>query len=235
MIHYKEKINLSIFSDSKVVTGYSKWNTISDAEKIVLNYCKKSYASILDVGCGAGRHSSYCSDSNIDYIGIDISKKMIESAKEKNPNSKFKRYNILDFPETSKYDLILFMHNGLDLFYPDKSRQLVIQKIRNLLNPDGKFVFSTHIPDWFQNQEKESTAGFFNTYFRLLKRISRSQTGYLPEDYRGITIWLYRASVREIQKEMEKFGFVTELIVPDYSKNPYDWNYYVCSSKQMIS
>ena len=231
MIHNKEKINLSIFNDSKVVKGYSIWNSISEAEKIVLNYCKKSYFSILDVGCGVGRHSSYFNDSNVDYTGIDISEKMIESAKEINPNYKFKKYNILDFPETAKYDLILFMHNGLDLFWPYKRRLLVIQKIHGLLKPEGKFVFSTHIPDWFQNQEKESTSGFFNTSIRLLKRISRSQTGYLPENYAGITIWLYRASVREIQKEMVKFGLETELIVPDYSKNPYDWNYYVCNPK----
>jgi SAM-dependent methyltransferase len=51
---------------------------------------------IADIGCGTGHHVGILSDKKLNVIGVDISPDMIQVAKEKYPNSKFKVGNALD-------------------------------------------------------------------------------------------------------------------------------------------
>lgn len=46
-------------------------------------------SKVLDAGCGYGRDCQFFSSHNLDSYGIDLSTKMIEAAKEIDPNSKF--------------------------------------------------------------------------------------------------------------------------------------------------
>lgn len=59
--------------------------------------------SILEIGSGAGNDAKWFLDNKYEYLGTDISEKMIDVCKSKNPEGKFliKSVYDLDFPENS--------------------------------------------------------------------------------------------------------------------------------------
>ncbi len=76
----------------------------------------KDNFSVLDLGCGYGEIIEFLKKNNlenkIDYYGIDLSEKMIESAKKKYPGKNFKCQDILLNPlPDNNFDYIIM--NGL--------------------------------------------------------------------------------------------------------------------------
>lgn len=102
--------------------------------------------TVLDLGCGTGEFVRYCLENKASYVlGVDISKKMIEQAKIKTENGKadficapIEDINITD----QKFDVII---SSLAIHYIEDYDGL-INKVRNLLNYDGVFIFSTEHP-----------------------------------------------------------------------------------------
>ena len=73
--------------DENMEKDDNKMNEILDAAKIT------SGKSVLDIACGTGVMIDYYIERNVSKItGVDISKKMIEIAKDK-----FKKYDFIDF------------------------------------------------------------------------------------------------------------------------------------------
>jgi SAM-dependent methyltransferase len=101
---------------------------------------------ILDLGCGYGELSlMYIKKGARKVVGVDISRNMINFAKEKNCNSKIEFINqsIEDysFPKSS-FDLVL---SSL-CFHYIKDFQKIIRKIYQSLNLNGYLIFSQEHP-----------------------------------------------------------------------------------------
>ena len=79
------------------------------SEKYFLYPALKLAQSVLDIGCAAGGSFDFCREvkSNIDYTGIDISKKLIDIAGSLHPKGKFSLYDghELTFKE-NEFDLV---------------------------------------------------------------------------------------------------------------------------------
>ena len=54
----------------------------------------KNIKTILDVGCGTGRHADALVRHGYRAIGIDVSEKMLEAARQKIPHAKFLRMDM---------------------------------------------------------------------------------------------------------------------------------------------
>lgn len=70
------------------------WGSRESQEKrfeIFSKHLELSTKSVLDVGCGLGDFKTYLGKNNIDceYIGIDITKSMIDIAKKNHPDCRF--------------------------------------------------------------------------------------------------------------------------------------------------
>ena len=102
--------------------------------------------TILDLGCGFGEHcKEFVSKGAEKVVGIDISTKMLEIAKEENSDPKITYINMPmeDIGELSeKFDLVI---SSLAFHYIEDFSG-VVKKINDLLNPDGLFVFSQEHP-----------------------------------------------------------------------------------------
>ena len=102
--------------------------------------------TILDLGCGFGEHCmGFIKKGAAKVVGIDISKKMLEVAKEENSDPKITYLNMpmedigsLD----EKFDLVV---SSLAFHYVEDFDG-VVKNIYNLLNPGGTFVFSQEHP-----------------------------------------------------------------------------------------
>jgi ubiquinone/menaquinone biosynthesis C-methylase UbiE len=96
---------------------------------------------VLDLGCGNGRFSEVFKQ-NIEYIGVDSSRKMIEIAKTKYPEADFKVTDALNlpFPENSFDKVFSFavIHH-----IPSEELQLqFLKEVKRTLKPGGILILA---------------------------------------------------------------------------------------------
>jgi 2-polyprenyl-3-methyl-5-hydroxy-6-metoxy-1,4-benzoquinol methylase len=104
----------------------------------------KSGSRVLDVGCGNGRLLTELSSKKIDYLGIDISKGLIELAKQRFPSRRFLIRDITEeesWARIGKFDTVFCLAALHHI--PDRERQyLVLKQIFEHTKPGGKLVIS---------------------------------------------------------------------------------------------
>ncbi len=97
--------------DGYIVAGataqyFEKYKNWLSHEKKAIKYAK---GKILDIGCGAGKHSLYLQSKHFDVLGIDISPLLIEVCK----NQGLKKAKILSVENldqlTQRFDTIHFL------------------------------------------------------------------------------------------------------------------------------
>ena len=107
-------------------------------EKKIIKPCK-----VIDIGCGEGFYSIYLASKGFDVLGIDLSEKAIEYAKEnasrKGVNVRFIAMDISDLKQLDeKFDFVFewaIMHH-----IPLKKRETYVKNITNLLTKKGSYV-----------------------------------------------------------------------------------------------
>ena len=109
-----------------------------------------SGSSILDCGCGKGRHSIYLSEKGFEVTGIDISKKNIADAKkEVKENLSFHVHDMRNLFRKNRYDAALNLFTSFGYFENDSENNKAIKSICGALKKNGWFVLD------FMNVEKE--------------------------------------------------------------------------------
>lgn len=134
--------------------GAGEW---PELKKMLPDFRRKQ---VLDLGCGYGWHCKYAEEHGASSVlGIDISRKMLETAREKNPGSAItyrqSAMEDLTFPDRS-FDVVI---SSLALHYVRDFSPLV-KRISSWLKPGGDFVFSVEHPvftaygsqDWYYDE-----------------------------------------------------------------------------------
>lgn len=114
-----------------------------------LNYFSKLVQKgdrILDLGCAHGRLIKLFEQTTIDYHGLDLSRKLIESARQKNPEFAFKVGDARQLPYQNKlFDsvwLIALLHH-----LPDSAVLKVLKEAARVVKPGGRIVITVWHPD----------------------------------------------------------------------------------------
>lgn len=138
------------------ITFYSEYNKMREAnlnanELIEIPTMKTLLPSlknkkVLDLGCGNGSMSKYFVEQGAKYVlALDISKNMINLAKEKNSDEKI-AYKVLGMEDIDtikeKFDIVF---SSLAFHYIEDFDKL-IKNINNLLNNHGVLLFSQEHP-----------------------------------------------------------------------------------------
>ncbi|CVI68545.1 Malonyl-[acyl-carrier protein] O-methyltransferase [Clostridiales bacterium CHKCI001] len=131
--------------------GAGEWSAF---QKILPDFEGKE---VLDLGCGYGWHCKYAVEQGANHVlGIDLSHKMLETAKQKNSASNITyrcaAIEDLNLPAET-FDIIL---SSLAFHYIQDFKTIV-QNISNWLKQGGEFVFSVEHPvftaygtqDWY--------------------------------------------------------------------------------------
>jgi ubiquinone/menaquinone biosynthesis C-methylase UbiE len=93
-------------------------------------------AKVLDIGCGSGKDTAYLTEEGYDVTGIDYSPEMIEEAKSRVPEGKFKVMDMrtLEFDNES-FDGIWCLAS---FFHIPKEKALkVLKGFRDVLKAEG--------------------------------------------------------------------------------------------------
>ena len=144
------EMNRSIYG----LQGAGEWH---DMQKLLPDFCDKK---VLDLGCGYGWHCQYAIEHQAQYVlGIDISKRMLEMAKQKHSHERIEYLQIamedLKF-DSESFDVIL---SSLAFHYV-KDYEELISHISKWLKKGGDFVFSVEHPvftaygtqDWYYDK-----------------------------------------------------------------------------------
>lgn len=103
--------------------------------------------SVLDLGCGPGRHCLALAKMGYEVTGVDTSEFLLSQAKEKANKSnlpiKFIRANMLDYSSDVKFDLIVNMFNSFGYFDTQEDNQMVLNKSYENLSNKGTLLIDT--------------------------------------------------------------------------------------------
>lgn len=119
-----------------------------DAEAEYINQLiRRHYSSantILDLGCGTGKHAELLTEKGYYVHGIDVSDGMLKQAfkrAERNDNLKFSLSNIQDFNLGKKFDVITALFHVMSYQESDEKVNKVLKNAYNHLHENGILVF----------------------------------------------------------------------------------------------
>jgi len=106
----------------------------------------KGRGRACDIGCGPGQIARYLHDQGADAMGVDLSPKMVEQARQLNPEQRFEQADMRTLPFTDG-ELA-----GITAFYsvihiPRSDVTSVLKEFRRVLQPDGWLLVTFHIGD----------------------------------------------------------------------------------------
>lgn len=136
---------------------------------------------VLDLGCGYGWHCRYSAENGAGQVlGIDLSRKMIEEARRRNPDRRIE-YRVCGIEAyeylKNSWDCVI---SNLALHYIEDIEQ-VFRKVHRTLRPGGTFLFNIEHPvftagvgqDWIYTEEGKPQCWPIDDYFRPGERKTR--------------------------------------------------------------
>lgn len=169
--------------------------------------------TILDLACGAGRHSIYLNSLGFEVYGADISEFSIARAKaHSNDRLHFEQHDMRN-PFSPKVDVVLNLFTSFGYFDDVEDNQLVLNGVSKSLKPGGYFLLDylnadPVISDLPIRELKQfgSNQYHIHKYYRapfIYKEI-RVQT---PEEGHLFREQVTRLSQSELTKMLEKSNF----------------------------
>lgn len=128
---------ISEADEMEVAYLFRDFDQMPAIEQRALQLCK---GTILDVGCGAGSHSLYLQQNNLDVTAIDISSKAIETCRLRGVKNPIVQ-NILEVE--GKFDTLLLLMNGTGIFGTLNQSTHFLQKLKSILNANGQILIDS--------------------------------------------------------------------------------------------
>lgn len=149
---------------------------------------------ICDAGCGPSGHiGRYVFDKGFRVVGVDISEKCVELARQNNPGMRFEHGNIINLPfDDSSFDGIISYYSIIDT--PKKYVGRIFSEFGRILKPAGYLLVAV---------KAGTTEGYIDNL--------------LGEK---IEIYLALFTENEVANFFGKSGFIIQFIE---KRNPYDF------------
>lgn len=161
-----DRLQKTIQQYNKIASGYSLNISGRYPKKEMEYFAKllKPYDKILDVGCAAGRDCRIFRNKGLKVIGIDLSEKLVEIAKENNPDIEFKIADIRKIPFSSGLFCGLWV-NAVFHHLDKKDMIPTLKEFRRVLKTNGILYIRTKLgkgnlkvkDDLALNEEREFT------------------------------------------------------------------------------
>ena len=126
---------------------YSDKDYIGEVDYIdnLIKFHNKNVKTLLDMGCGTGKHAELFCEKGYTVHGIDLSEDMLKIAnqrrKGKEDKLEFSHSNIQELNLNKKFDVIVSLFHVMS--YQNSNEQLIkaFEVAKNHLNNDGIFIF----------------------------------------------------------------------------------------------
>lgn len=208
-------------------------NEASDFIKTIISTLSlKSNNSVLDLGCGNGRHSISLSNHFQLVHGIDISSENISLANEnKNQNLKFFISDMRNFDTNTKYEYIFNLFTSFGYFKKNEDNIKVLKSCHYHLNKNGllfiDFLNSEQIKRTINGLKETKDIGGIR--FNIHKEIIDDYIVKKIDIKDGEATYNFQEKVQlfkieDFKKMFEISGFKIISSYGDYQMNPYNLN-----------
>jgi SAM-dependent methyltransferase len=158
-------------------SGYEDW---APHQKEVMEFVS---GRVLDVGCGAGRHSLYLQKKGFDVLGIDASPLAIEICRLRG----VKKAEVMSIEEInfkpSSFDSIIMMGNNFSLFGGLKKAKRLLKRFHSMTTENALIIAETRDPyktdnptylEYYEsNKKKGRMSGQLRCRIRFEKYVSK--------------------------------------------------------------
>lgn len=136
--NYGEKYDNEIFTQG----------TLGECDFIETELKSDKSLTIMDVGCGTGRHAIELSKRGYTVTGIDLSETQLARAREKaelnNLKIDFLKQDARNLPFRNEFDVaIMLCEGGFPLMETDEMNYEILKSVTKSLKEHGKFIFTT--------------------------------------------------------------------------------------------
>lgn len=185
-----------------------------------LSYAEKE-KKILEPMCGSGRFLIPFLERGFDISGVDVSGEMLARLKQKAPDAKVIQKDLLSYDPKESFEYIFIPAGSVSLFTDLNLCKKVLGKLKDLLSPKGKLVFSVEtMKDRCQDDQEYQVSAAVKTREGedlVLKSKNyyeeESQTQFMPgiyELYQGKR--LLRREMMDFQTHLYQFGEMEEML-----------------------
>lgn len=196
---------------------------------------------VIDLGCGPGLYVSRLARTGASVTGVDFSPRSIEYARERAQREgldvEYRLGDYLALDLEPGYDLVTLIMCDFCALSPAQ-RAALLQRVRELLAPSGRFLFDVHSLADYETWEESAAYGErmmdgfwssepyfgFQTTFRyddekvVLERFliveREKQTEYFN--------WFQHYSLESLTAEVESAGLIVEDVYGDVSGEPFE-------------
>ncbi len=126
---------------------YSDKNYYDEVEYIdrLIKEFNKTTKTILDLGCGTGRHADLLCEKGYIVHGVDVSENMLKIAEKrrigKEDRLTFSHSSIQDLNLNSKFDVIVSLFHVVSYINTNEDLIKVFEVVKKHLKPGGLFIF----------------------------------------------------------------------------------------------
>jgi len=185
---------------------FSSYEAWAPQEKRAMEFVK---GRILDIGCGAGRHSLYLQEKGFDALGIDISPLAIEVCKLRG----LKKAEVMSIEKVkfkpNSFDTILMMGNNFGLFGSFKKARRLLKRFHKMTSKNALIIadtrdpYKTENPAHLEYQEFNRKRGRMSGQVRIRIRFKKYVTRWF--DYLMVSKEEMKEMLRGTRWEVKEF------------------------------
>jgi SAM-dependent methyltransferase len=190
-------------------------------------------ARILDLGCGAGRHSRRVAAHDFDVTGFDLSANSIAQARAHvTRRLRFRRHDMRRSFGTGRYEIVLNLFTSFGYFDGEPEHVRVLNNIARALTPGGTLVLdylNAAYADAHRVGDETRTMGSvrfriarWTTGTHLFKRLTVEHVE--REDAHTWVERVARFSVADFRRMLAGAGMMVEHVYGDYALGRFDPN-----------
>jgi SAM-dependent methyltransferase len=97
--------------------------------------------TVLDLGCGTGRHAQLLAQRDYQLTGVDLSEEMLKVAREGGPQLSFVQGDVRSVRLGKTFDVVLSLFHVMSYQTTNDDLRAALSTVREHLAPGGLFVF----------------------------------------------------------------------------------------------
>lgn len=194
----------------------------------------KESASILDLGCGRGRHAIQLCQKGYEVTGIDLSKRAIKKARAKARSLHLDsvRFEVRDMrdPLPQTFDAVFNLFTTFGYFETDAENASIFDGVTQMLKPNGRYVFDFLNAIKVRKAVQPSDEGRFQGIDYKIRRYIKDNAVhkkivFTGEGIEGSKEYTERVKLYELpwlREQMSKRGLVIDHVMGDYQGHEFD-------------
>lgn len=127
---------------------FSEYDHWPEHEKKALKHVK---GRVLDIGCGAGRHSLWLQERGIDVVAIDVSRLAVEVTKSRGVENSMVMSAVNLCFRPGSFDTVLLMGNNFGIAANVQATGEMLRELYQITTRKGRVVATCHDPHMTDN------------------------------------------------------------------------------------